>query len=46
MFGPVGMLGTGDACARMRREKVVARLRSFMMDSSNKLLLYIIYDVV
>jgi len=47
MFAPVGMLGTGDACARMRREKAAVRLRSFMMDSSNKLLLYIyIYDVV
>jgi hypothetical protein len=29
------MLGTGDACPRMRREKVEARSKSFMVDSSN-----------
>jgi len=33
----MGMLGTGDACPRMRREKAEARLRSFMVDSSNNM---------
>jgi hypothetical protein len=40
----MGMLGTGDACPRMRREKVEARM-SFMVDSSNNMyMVYVVYN--